>query len=135
MLDWEKAQKLSIKLILDVHLKASLDWKFPSTFLSRITSFKNQALDKDARFPFSFHIGHVGHVCRHQLQTEHPQTKGTNPRNSFWWIFYLQMIQTLIFGDHAASLNKLLREIVHEFESLYQTCINLTTNRKLSTIK
>ena len=47
---------------------------------------------------------------------------------------------TLIFGDHTASINKLLKEI--ETESLYYNlrlnydkCINLTTNRTTSTIK
>ena len=47
---------------------------------------------------------------------------------------------TLIFGEHTASLNKLLKEIELESEYYnmnlnYQKCINLTTNRKMSTIK
>ena len=57
---------------------------------------------------------------------------------SFSQILYAD--DTLIFGDHTQSINKLLKEI--EMESSYyglklnyNKCVNLTTNRKTSTIK
>lgn len=61
--------------------------------------------------------------CRHLFP---PSNKGNQSQ---------EFILVKIFLRMQLLWTELLKEIVHEFELLYQTCINLTTSSKLSTIK
>ena len=88
--------------------------------------------------PIFVYISHVRCILRHKKPASYPKAAWTVTWYLFLWILYAD--DTLIFGDHTASINKLLHEI--EVESSYynmnlnyQKCINLTTNQQISTIK
>ena len=66
--------------------------------------------------------------------------KQLEPISRIYFSEILYADDTLLFGDHTASLNKFLREIeiessYYNIDLNYQKCVNLTTNRKTSTIK
>ena len=89
-------------------------------------------------FPIFFYTRHVGYVCRHQIRLNTPKEREPIPGILFSEILFAD--DTLIFEEDIASLKKLLKEIklkstYYNMSLNYQKYINLTTNRKISTIK
>ena len=84
-----------------------------------------------------FHTCNASYVCRKKrLNTP----KQLEPVSGIYFSEILYADDPLLFGDHTASLSKFMKEI--EVESSYynvnlnyQKCVNLTTNRKTSSIK
>ena len=83
-------------------------------------------------------IGHVRHFPRHQSSIATPKQEQLIPG-----IFFAEVLHaddTLVFGNHTPSINKLLKAIEEEswycnMELNYDKCISFTTNWRTSSIK
>lgn len=155
MLDWEKAfdrldhdrlmeslQRLEVpprllQLIKDIYTHPKFQVKCEegsSAFLRQEAGIRQGC----PLSPYLFIL--VMSVAFSDIKNRLHTPKQLEPLPGIYFSEILYADDTLIFGDHTASINKLLHEI--EIESSYynmnlnyQKCINLTTNQQTSTIK